>query len=136
MILTIVVLSLATAKSYGQETLAIKISNIKKNTGNVVVELYNNKNSWLKNPYKKLVLASNQEVQTASFNVPFGNYGLTIYQDVNENGKSDMNFIGIPKEPIGLGNNYKPFGKPKFESAMFEFKRNAKSQEIKLYEVL
>jgi uncharacterized protein (DUF2141 family) len=28
----------------------------------------------------------------------------------------------IPKEPVGFGNNYKPFGKPKFEPASIEYK--------------
>jgi uncharacterized protein (DUF2141 family) len=46
-----------------------------------------------------------------------------------------MNFIGISKEPIGFGNNYKPFGEPKFESCAIEFKANSKPQEINLYEV-
>ncbi|MEJ7666133.1 MAG: DUF2141 domain-containing protein [Hymenobacter sp.] len=31
-----------------------------------------------------------------------------------------MNFLQIPKEPVGFGNNYKPFGEPKFESALID----------------
>jgi len=38
-----------------------------------------------------------------SFNVPYGKYGVTIYQDMNGNGESDMNYLGIPKEPEDLG---------------------------------
>ncbi len=45
-----------------------------------------------------------------------------------------MNFIGIPKEPVGFGNNCKPFGEPKFESALIEF-NPSKPQKIKLYKV-
>jgi uncharacterized protein (DUF2141 family) len=128
-------ISFTASKSFGQETLEIKITNIKKNSGKIVVEIYSSKTSWLKTPYKKLVLPTNQNVQTASFNVPYGKYAITIYQDLNNNEESDMNFIGIPKEPIGFGNNYKPFGEPKFESCAIEFKANSKPQEINLYEV-
>ena len=121
--------------SFGQETLDIKITNIKKNSGKIVVEIYNTKSGWLKTPFKKLVLTTIQDVQTASFDVPYGKYAITIYQDLNSNGESDMNFLSIPKEPIGFGNNYKPFGEPKFESCLIELKVNSKPVVINLYEV-
>ena len=133
--LTIIVISLTTLKSFGQESLDIKILNIKKNTGNVVVEIYNSKTSWLKTPYQKVTLPSNQNAQTASFKVPFGKYAITVYQDLNDNGEADMNFLGIPKELVGFGNNYKPFGEPKFESCQIVFSATSKSQEIRLYKV-
>jgi len=136
LLLLMMAITVTTSKSFGQESLEIKISSIKKNTGNVVVEIYNNKTSWLKTPYQKMVLSSNQDVQTASFKVPYGKYAITIYQDLNDNGEADMNSLGIPKELVGFGNNYKPFGEPKFESCLIEFKANSKPQEIKLYKVL
>lgn len=128
-------ISFTASKSSGQETLGIKITNIKQNTGKIVVEIYNSKNDWLKTPFQKLVLPSNQNIQTASFNVPYGKYAITIYQDLNLNNETDMNFLGIPKEPVGFGNNYKPFGEPKFESCLIEFNATSKPQEIKLYKV-
>jgi uncharacterized protein (DUF2141 family) len=128
-------ISFTASKSFGQETLDIKITNIKKNSGKIVVEIYNSKNEWLETPFQKLVLPSNQDVQTASFNVPYGKYAITIYQDLNLNNETDMNFLGIPKEPVGFGNNYKPFGKPKFDSCLIEFNATSKPQEIKLYKV-
>jgi uncharacterized protein (DUF2141 family) len=134
-VLTIIAVTFATAKSYGQQALDIKITNIKKNSGKIVVEIYNSKTGWLKTPYKKLVLPTDKDVQIASFSVPYGTYAITIYQDLNNNSESDMNFLSIPKEPIGFGNNYKPFGEPKFESCAIEFKANSKPQELKLYEV-
>ncbi len=133
--LMIMVISFTSFKSFGQDSLNIKVSNIKKNNGKIIVEIYNSRTSWLKAPYRKMVLAANENVQTASFQVPYGRYAVTVYQDVNVNGETDMNFIGIPKEPVGFGNNYKPFGEPKFESASVEFKETSKLQEIKLYKV-
>jgi len=135
LLLIIMAITVTTSQSFGQESLDIKISNIKKNTGNVVVEIYNNKTSWLKTPYQKLVLSSKQDVQTASFKVPYGKYAITIYQDLNDNGEADMNFLGIPKELVGFGNNYKPFGEPKFESCLIEFTATSKPEEIRLYKV-
>ena len=120
---------------YGQEaTLKIKVFNIQKNTGKIVVEIYNNKSTWLETPLRKVLLNTNEDAKTASFDVPFGNYAVSVYHDVNGNGELDRNFIGIPKEPIGFGNNYKPFGKPKYKSAIIEYKATGKPQEIKLIE--
>ena len=134
-LLTIMAITFTTSKSFGQGSLDIKISNIRKNTGKVVIEIYDSKTSWLKTPYQKMELASNQNVQTASFKVPYGMYAITIYQDLNNNGEPDMNFLGIPKELVGFGNNYKPFGEPKFKSCLIEFKATSRPQEIKLYKV-
>ena len=134
--LTLMITSFTVFESFAQGTLAIKISNVRKNSGKIVVEIYNSKASWLKNPFKKLELAPDQDSQTASFEIPYGRYAITVYQDINANGETDMNFIGIPKEPVGFGNNYKPFGEPKFESASIDFNPTSKPQEIKLFKVL
>lgn len=84
-------------KSFGQETLDIKVTNIKKNPGKIVIEIYDSKTNWLKTPYQKMELSSNEVVQTASFKSPYGKYAITIYQDLNSNGEANMNFLGIPK---------------------------------------
>ncbi len=124
-----------TSKSFAQESLVIKISNIQKNKGKVIVEIYTSETSWLESPYKKMVLSTGQDVQTASFQVPYGKYAISVYQDLNDNGEADMNFLGIPKELVGFGNNFKPFGEPKFESCLIEFNATSKPEEIKLYKV-
>lgn len=134
-VLSLLALILTSSSLFAQPSLDIKISNIKKNTGKVVVEIYDDKTKWLKTPYKKMELSSSQDAQIASFKIPYGSYAITIYQDLNNNGEADMNFLGIPKELIGFGNNYKPFGEPKFKSCLVEFKATTKPQEIKLYKV-
>lgn len=135
-LLPFMITSITAPESLAQGALDIKITNIRKNSGKIVVEIYNSKASWLKTPFRKLELIPNQDSQTASFQIPYGKYAITVYQDINANGETDMNFIGIPKEPVGFGNNYKPFGEPKFESALIEFSANSKPQEIKLFKVL
>lgn len=132
-VLTLVITSLTAFDSFAQGSLDIKIANVQKNGGKIVVEIYDSKTSWLKTPYRKIVLSTSENVQTASFQVPWGKYAIAVYQDLNVNGEADMNFLGIPKEPVGFGNNYKPFGKPKFESAAIEFKATSRPQEIKLF---
>ncbi|SOD99068.1 DUF2141 domain-containing protein [Spirosoma fluviale] len=119
-----------------QPALLINITNIQPNQGKVVVEIYRNASDWLTTPLRKQTLSSDQVTRTATFDVPPGRYAVSIYQDVNTNGKLDQNFIGIPKEPFGFGNNYRPFGKPKFESCIVEFNAGSKPETIKLYKAL
>ena len=118
-----------------QPALRIEISNIKKNSGKIVVELYKDKSSWLKQPFRRLTLPTDESSKTASFTLPEGKYAVAIYQDLNENGELGMNILQIPKEPIGFGNNYKPFGNPKFESALIEYNAKSKPEVIKLFSV-
>jgi uncharacterized protein (DUF2141 family) len=51
---------------------------------------------------------------------PPGEYGLSIDQDINDDGRLARNFIGLPKEPAGLSNNLRPrFSPPRFTDARF-----------------
>ena len=129
--------ALAASKPLNQQApLQIQILNVQKNNGKVVVEIYNSKSDWLKKPFRRMTLSADNNTKKALFDIPHGKYAISIYQDTNENGELGMNFLSIPKEPIGFGNNYKPFGKPKFESAAIEFKATSRPQEIKLFKAL
>jgi uncharacterized protein (DUF2141 family) len=135
-ILVLLSLTLPASKSLGQQPLLhIKIVNVEKNRGKLVVEIYKDKSDWLKSPFQKTILPTDESSQRASFNVHYGKYAISIYQDINENGKLDQNFLGIPKEPIGFGNNHKPLGKPDFESALIEHMLASEPEAIKLFSV-
>ena len=54
-------------------------------------------------------------------NVPAGEYALLVYHDENDNRQLDVNFINIPREPIGFSNTYRPRGAPTFRNARFAF---------------
>lgn len=51
--------------------------------------------------------------------VPPGQYAIVAYYDANANGRMDRNFIGIPSEPVGFSNGYRPKGPPQFTRAAF-----------------
>lgn len=118
-----------------QSSLNIEVFNIQKNHGKVVVEIYSEKSGWLKSPFRRTTLSTDENYKMASFDVPQGKYAVSIYQDINENNTLDQNFLGIPKEPVGFGNNYRPFGKPSFESALIEHSSTSKPKAIKLLSV-
>jgi uncharacterized protein (DUF2141 family) len=65
--------------------------------------------------------------------VPPGDYGIMVYQDVNNNGRVDNNFIGIPREPYGFSRNAKPFlSKPGFDDVKFTVTAGENSQTLRL----
>lgn len=118
-----------------KKLLKIEISNIQKTKGQVIIDIYSTKATWLKKPDVRKIISTEKDSDVVSIDVPFGTYAISIFQDINKNGELERNFIGIPKEPIGFGNNYKPFGYPKFESAAIQFSSNTQVQNIKLFKV-
>lgn len=55
-------------------------------------------------------------------NLPYGDFAIALYQDVNDNGKIDKNMIGIPEEPFAFSNDYKPVIKaPSFNDCKFSY---------------
>ena len=48
--------------------------------------------------------------------IPNGTYAISVWQDLNDNGEADRNFIGMPKEPVGLL-NLNGLGRPSFKKS-------------------
>lgn len=132
----IVMLSLlgAVSSAYGQ-SFQIEITDIQNDKGKVIVSIYNNEEDWFNKPFKEIAFQTSENSKVIAFDVPYGQYAVSVYQDTKPNGELDMNFIGIPREPIAFGNNYKPFGDPKFKSATVRFDSSYKIQTLKLYTV-
>jgi len=104
-------------------TLTIHVTKIDKKGGTLRVSLYDEA-GWSKG----------EDTPVASANVPAvtpkttvtltdikpGTYGVKLFQDSNNNGKFDQNFIGLPLERYGFSRDAKPllsappFAKTKF----------------------
>lgn len=69
-------------------------------------------------PLRRIVVPAG--APTATFaDVPPGSYAVSAFHDRNGNGVLDSNFIGLPKEPVGMSNNPKIMGRPRFKPAQF-----------------
>lgn len=119
-------------------TLRVVGTHIKNDTGSFVVLVYDSQDTWLGDNWRtrKIVpVAGNRVDDTISveLSLPPGEYALSVYQDVDDDGKLARNFVGIPKEPAGLSNNVRPkFGPPKFRDAMFTVGDGPVEQRIRL----
>jgi len=136
-IISIMVFVLVSAVVFAQQnTLTVNITGISSIKGDVYVYLYTSEEGFpikisKANSFKKAKVISNS-VTVYFKNLKPGTYAVSVYQDIDTNGKINQNFLGIPKEPVGVANNAKGFmGPPKYEDAKF-YLDTSKSIEIKL----
>lgn len=63
--------------------------------------------------------------------LPSGTYAIMAFQDLNNNGALDKNFIGFPKEPL-VAYQMKRLGKPSFKKSSITLSDQPVSVELKL----
>ena len=102
------------------EEIAVEISNPPA-TGQVVFVLFDSANAFgdLRDPVKTVALPFDGRSRYRLTGIAPGTYALLVYHDENRNGLVDRNFIGIPKEPLGFSNDYRPKGPPNYKRAAF-----------------
>ncbi|OBX23665.1 MULTISPECIES: DUF2141 domain-containing protein [Bizionia] len=103
--------------------LTINIQNIEKIQGHIIIGIYNAEEGFLEKDseikHYKLTVKENVESLVID-DLPKGDYAISMYHDENSDGICNLNFIGIPKEPYGFSNNFKPkFSAPKFVDCKF-----------------
>ncbi|WP_299012279.1 DUF2141 domain-containing protein [uncultured Polaribacter sp.] len=133
--ITFIFFGLASTLAQNEETLTltVNIKGLKSDKGVVLVGLYNNKNTFLKEIYKGATRKISNKKSTVIFtNLPKGEYAVSFVHDKNNNGKMDTNIVGIPKEDYGCSNNATGFmGPPAYDNAKFVLSKN-KSINISL----
>lgn len=114
-------LSAAKAQS---STITVNIINLKSNRGSCFICLYDKAKGFPRianAAFSQSKLITNGSAQFKIEGVKVGSYAIASYHDENGNGKLDQNFLGIPKEGVGVSNNkLSSFGPPKFQDAKFE----------------
>jgi uncharacterized protein (DUF2141 family) len=83
-------------------TLRVEVTNFEnKASTKVYVSVFSENDFLEKSIQSKSIIASGNKV-IVEFDLPYGEYAVSTYQDVNSNGKLDRYFIGKPKEPYGF----------------------------------
>ena len=119
---------------YAQGTLEVIVKNIRASKGTIRVGLFNREGDFLKSAVEgKVVRASGTEVKVIFSGLKPGDYAISVIHDENENEKLDKNFMGIPTEGFGFGNNAMgTFGPPDFEDARVKVGDGVLKEEIGL----
>ena len=119
-----------------ENTLTLDISNIKDPKGAIYVQVFNATQHFPKPPYafQTVIKPEGKTKVSVSFsNVVSGDYAVAVYQDSNNNGKFDRNFIGIPKEPYALSQNFHPkMSAPTFEECKISVGPNKSQFNLEL----
>lgn len=86
-------------------SVTVEINNLDAGKGTVHVGVYDSADGYKK---QKVLMAKIVEPVAATVKLdlllPAGEYVVSVYQDSNMNGKLDTNFVGMPKEPVGISN--------------------------------
>lgn len=113
----------------------LKVDGIEKQEGTIRAALFKSESDYKSDDREaeESTPAKTGGVSLIFKNVPPGRYSISCFQDVNDNGKIDLSFIGIPKEPYGFSNNVMgKFGPPSFDQMAFEVGESNREVEIRL----
>lgn len=133
----ILILSIMTSTAGDNSSdIVVQLNNLKQGKGSINVALFRTAEDFTDNPFKTLKqkVRTGQSGASVTFkNIEPGYYAIAVYQDVNDNGEFDTNFVGIPKEPYGFSNNYRPtVSSPSFDKAKFKLTGDKIVQQIKV----
>jgi uncharacterized protein (DUF2141 family) len=103
--------------------ISLKMTNVKDDQGQLVIRLFNKMQAGSFPDgvamREEKVAAAKGEVLHVIKDLPNHTYAIGVYQDVNNNGKLEMNFIGAPTEPVA-NTGKKVMLKPKFNDSSFD----------------
>lgn len=105
----------------------------------LVFQVYDSPSAFgdFRDPVKEMRTAIRPDAVYRISDVPSGEVAVLVYVDENDNGLIDKNFIGIPKEPLGISNNYRPKGPPSFGRAKFSVAEGESTNiDIEIHKVL
>jgi len=119
-----------------RQPLHLVIENLGSPTAPVLIGLYGPDNEFLneKDTFGKYRFIPTGETLTADItDLPYGTYAMALFQDMDNDGKIERNFIGIPKDPYAFSNNARPtFKAPSFEDCCFEYSEAEHVVEISM----
>jgi uncharacterized protein (DUF2141 family) len=104
-----------------QGKVVVKVNGIDvKNGGELSVGFFSKDNfpKVGKQSFGKTKEISAESAEIVFEQVPVGEYGIAIFQDIDRNKTLKTNFVGLPTEPIGFSNDARmKFGPPSFADA-------------------
>jgi uncharacterized protein (DUF2141 family) len=103
----------------------VSINGFRVTTGKLYVSIYKNQDSFLKIGKETAtnvvrVNKNDTAIATCFSGLAPGWYAVALYHDEDDNGKMNSGIFGIPLEPYGLSNNFRPrMSYPRFDQCSF-----------------
>ncbi|MEJ2530253.1 MAG: MipA/OmpV family protein [Halioglobus sp.] len=108
-------------------------------SGTVALTLFDSANTFgdLRDPVRLETYTLDGRDSYLMTGIAAGEYALMVYYDENDNRQIDKNFIGIPTEPLGFSNDYRPKGPPSYTRAAFSLAKDERREfNVSLYRPL
>ncbi len=120
------ILLLGSMGLFAQNEITVVVPNVKSIQGTMMICLVAKESDFLKDCARGTNVKIEGKETTAIFtDIPEGDYAITLFQDKNNDGALNTNFIGIPKEPYGFSNNPSSmFGPPSYDKCIFKVDGN------------
>jgi len=120
---TVALLSFA-ALTHAHDCATVEVQNLHPTQGPLMLAAYSDAASFRKNAASQLQLAVTGETMVLQVCGLTGDaVAVTLYQDLNGNGKLDANPFGMPTEPWGASGKPAPMG-PSWDSAQVPLDRS------------
>ncbi len=117
-------------------TLEVRVTGFRDDHGAAGGLVFASPAGWPEDKTKAVVQGGfpiSAHVAQETFQVPPGRYGIVVIHDENANMKLDRNFLGIPKEGFGFGNNpHVGMSAPSFQAAAVPVHCPSTQTEIRL----
>ena len=119
------------------QQVAVTIHNIRSASGSMVLGIYKDQSSFEKESpaYNKVFSKPGQVsggTMKVSFSLPPGEYGISLLDDENGDGKMEYTWYGMPDEGFGFADYYHTgWSKPKFDS----FRVSVKAGETRAVQI-
>lgn len=127
-----------TPLSVPKSRIIVHVKNLRSNNGLVRINLFASAKGF---PSKHTLAfktlsgkITNLSAEVALPDIPHGAYAIGVLHDEDANGKMKTNWLGMPREGVGVSNDAKGFfGSPKFEDANFKLDADSLTLFINLY---
>ena len=109
-------------------TLTVNVSGIRNTAGSLIACVFRDRQGFPTCQKSRSAIIQRSRINGASMTVRFtglppGAYVASVQHDEDNDGKLKTNFIGIPKEGVGISNN--PGGIPSWGRAVFRMQGDA-----------
>ncbi len=128
--------SLLSFTSLRSGKLTISIENINTPKGIIWVGIYNSPDNFLikeRSILKKVKINRTGSAKITVPSLPYGEYAIALFHDINENGKMDNNVFGVPTEPYAFSGPLKSKWRiPLYKEVKFNFWQRNDQLKLKL----
>jgi uncharacterized protein (DUF2141 family) len=116
--LALIASSLAlSSAAQAQTCVPVQVQNVRADRGMLMVAAYDDEATYNKKPVSLLQLRADKDtLEFKVCGVGGAALALSMFQDINGNGKLDTNVLGIPSEPWGASGKPSAFEAPSWKS--------------------